>query len=69
MHAWVKLVNAELKMLIYLYIFAILMDQISAVNKDLNQPIPTLSKMNHIFGKNQTLQLPSINTVFMLYEI
>ena len=57
MHEPVKLVNSKLKMLnvlIYLHIFAILMDQMSAVNKDFNQSVLTSSKMNHTLGKNQT---------------
>ena len=38
--------------LIYLLILAIFMDQMSAVNKDFNQPILTSSNMNHTYSFN-----------------
>ena len=44
-----------LNMLIYLFLFAIVLDQLSAVNKNLNQ-VPASSKMktNPTFGINQS---------------
>ena len=52
--------------LIYLHIFATLIDQISAVNKDFNQSVLTSGKVNHTLGTVTKLVVMCSN---MLCEI